>query len=99
MHAVHVGGEGACRLGKRKAFSPHTYGITRKHKLDFKPFRPGQMVFNRKLKSAVKERRIKQREAKKRSNVKTKQAVKKVLVSGKRTGSMPNPTPRLPLSS
>ena len=44
------------------------------------------MVFNRKRKSAVKERKTKQRVAKKRSNSKDVHVANKVLVSGKRTG-------------
>ena len=44
------------------------------------------MVFNRKRKSAVKERKIKVRIEKKRKNVKQTQAIKQENVSGKRTG-------------
>ena len=45
------------------------------------------MVFNRKLKSAVKERKTKERLVKKRCNSKNVHVANKVLVSGKRTGS------------
>ena len=45
------------------------------------------MVFNRKLKSAVKERKTKQRLAKKKCKAKDVHVATKVLVSGKRTGS------------
>jgi hypothetical protein len=46
------------------------------------------MVFNKKGKSAVKEKRIQARVAKKRCNDKGVHARKQVLVSGKRTGGV-----------